>query len=89
MVFLFEVLAGVGLLWFLITLLLPSAKITIQVAQQTEDIIYNFRYYPVADKSAYSTARQISIPYYTGSVSYNYKLSISTENIQHIVNPSA
>ena len=89
MVFLFEVLAGVGLLRFLITLLLPSAKITIQVAQQTEDIIYNFRYYPVADKSAYSTARQISIPYYTGSVGYNYQLSISTENIQHIVNPSA
>ena len=89
MVFFFEVLAGLGILWFIILLILPNATITIKVAQQTEDIVYNFRYYPVQEVEELGSVRQISIPYYTGSIDYNYQLSISTENIQHIVNPSA
>ncbi|MBQ9553846.1 hypothetical protein IJU97_02545 [bacterium] len=46
MVFFFEIIAGLIILWFIILLILPNATITIKVAQQTEDIIYNFRYYP-------------------------------------------
>lgn len=89
MFFFFELVAWLWILWFLIVLILPNATITIKVAQQTEDIIYNFRYYPIEQQEAMWTLRQISIPYYTWVIDYNYQLSISTENIKHIVNPSA
>ncbi len=89
LVFFFESLAGLALLWFLFLLILPSAKITIKVAQHTEDIIYNFRYYPENEQSYLGAIKQISIPYHTWSLNYNYQLAISTENIQHIINPSA
>ena len=89
MFFFFELIAWLWILWFIVILILPNATITIKVAQQTEDIIYNFRYYPVSQKDAMGSLRQISIPYYTWVIDYNYELAISTENIQHIVNPSA
>ena len=89
MVFFFEVLAWLWILRFIILLILPNATITLKVAQQTEDIIYNFRYYSAQDAAALGSVRQISIPYYTWSIDYSYQLSISTENIQHIINPSA
>ena len=89
LVFVAEILAGLGILWFLFLLILPSAKITLKVAQNTEDIIYNFRYYPAGESGHLGLIKQISIPYYTGNLQYAYQLSISTENIQHIINPSA
>ena len=89
MFFFFELIAWLWILWFIVILILPNATITIKVAQQTEDIIYNFRYYPVEQQEAMGSLRQISVPYYTWVIDYNYQLAISTENIQHIVNPSA
>ena len=88
MVFFFEIIAGLIILWFIILLILPNATITIKVAQQTEDIIYNFRYYPAQQEEMLWPIRQISIPYYTWNIDYTYQLAISTENIQHITNPS-
>lgn len=89
MVFLLEVIAGIAIIWFLFLLVLPSAKVTIKVAQHTEDIIYNFRYYPFQEQAYLGAIKQLSIPYYTWSLDYNYQLAISTENIKHIINPSA
>lgn len=89
MVFFFEILAGLGIVWLLFLLILPSASITLKVSQQTENIIYNFRYYPASDQQYLGAIKQLSIPYYTGKVDYEYTLSISTENIKHIINPSA
>ena len=89
MFFFFELIAWLWILWFIIILILPNATITIKVAQQTEDIIYNFRYYPVEQQDSMWSMKKISIPYYTWVIDYNYQLAISTENIQHIVNPSA
>ncbi len=60
-----EGLIGVALLWFLFLSILPSAKVTIKVAQHTEDIIYNFRYYPAHEQAYLGAIKQISIPYYT------------------------
>lgn len=65
MVFFFEALAGVALIWLLFLFVLPSAKVTLKVAQNTEDIIYNFRYYPSGDVSYQGVIKQISIPYFT------------------------
>ena len=81
MFFFFELIAWLWILWFIVILILPNATITIKVAQQTEDIIYNFRYYPVSQQDAMGSLRQISIPYYTWVIDYNYELAISTENI--------
>ena len=89
MVFFFEILAGLGIVWLLFLLILPSASITLKISQQTENIIYNFRYYPASDQQYLGAIKQLSIPYYTGKVDYEYTLSISTENIKHIINPSA
>ncbi len=65
MAFFFELLAGLGVIRFLVLLVLPSAKITLKVAQHTEDIIYNFRYYPASESIYVGAIKQISIPYYT------------------------
>jgi len=65
MVFFFEALAGIGLVWFLFLSILPSAKVTLKVAQNTEDIIYNFRYYPAENSDYSGTIKQISIPYFS------------------------
>lgn len=89
LVFWIEILAWIWVVWFLLLLILPNASITLKVAQQTENIIYNFRYYPAHEKAYQEVIKQLSIPYYTGSIDYQYTLAISTENIQHIVNPSA
>lgn len=46
LIFFFEALL-VGLIaWVIISLILPSATINIKSAEDTETIIYNFRYYP-------------------------------------------
>lgn len=89
MVFFLEILAGLAVVRFLLLLILPSAKITLKVSQQTEDIIYNFRYYPAQEEAYLGAIKQLSIPYHTGTLDYNYQLAISTENIKHIINPSA
>ncbi len=89
MFFFFEIVAWLWILWFIIILIIPNATITIKVAQQTEDIIYNFRYYPVEQEESMWSLRQLSIPYYSWTIDYNYQLSISTDNIKHIINPSA
>ena len=46
LIFFFEaILVGV-ILWVIVSLILPSARISIQTAEDTETLIYNFRYYP-------------------------------------------
>jgi len=46
LIFFFEALL-IGLIaWVVVSLILPSAAITIKTAEDTETIIYNFRYYP-------------------------------------------
>lgn len=65
MAFFFEALAALAVVRFIVLLVLPSAKITLKVAQHTEDIIYNFRYYPAAENAYVGGIKQISIPYYT------------------------
>jgi hypothetical protein len=89
LVFMFEVLL-LGLVgWLIISLVLPSATITIKAAEDTETIIYNFRYYPAQNTEIpLQEARYLTIPYYTGSIDYKYDLVISTANIKHITNPS-
>lgn len=67
---------------------MPSANIRIEGAKNNENIIYNFRYYPANEQGLNENIRQLSIPFQTGSLLYQYQLAISTENIHHISNPS-
>jgi hypothetical protein len=88
LIFLFEALFIGIILWVIISLILPSATITIQLAEDTEQIIYNFRYYPAPQSGQFLDSRYLTVPYYTGSIDYKYDLVISTANIKHITNPS-
>lgn len=85
-----------GLEWIFLTvvvylviwLLIPTAKITLYPSQWNETVIYNFRYYPSQDIDYPRYSRFLSIPFYTWSLSYSYDLSINTANIKYLQNPS-
>ncbi|MDR0606968.1 MAG: hypothetical protein LBG52_01135 [Candidatus Peribacteria bacterium] len=88
LIFLFEAVFIGIVLRVIISLILPSATLTIQPAEDLEQIIYNFRYYPASQSGQIADSRYLTIPYYTGSIDYKYDLVISTANIKHITNPS-
>jgi hypothetical protein len=64
-VFGFEVLFVLVILFLLYSLILPSTRINIVPTSQIESVIYNFRYYPFADAEFQKDSRYLSIPYYT------------------------
>ncbi|MCR5411984.1 MAG: hypothetical protein K6E76_03185 [Patescibacteria group bacterium] len=78
----------VAIVWFVASLIIPNATIKINPAEEREPIIYNFRYYPNNDTTNIEEKRYLNVPYYTGSLDYEYELSISTLNIKHITSPS-
>ena len=88
MVFGFEVVFMLLVLYGLYSLILPSTIVTISPATQTENIIYNFRYYPYANTTYPQQSKNLTIPYHTGFIDYKYTMSISVDNIKHIQNPS-
>ncbi len=88
LVFGFEILFVLGILYLLYSLILPSAKINIHPAQQVETIIYNFRYYPNSNEDFPRYSRFISIPFYTGNLEYKHNMSINTTNIKYLQDPS-
>jgi hypothetical protein len=65
LIFLFEILLILGILWFIISLIIPSANITIFPSENSETIIYNVRYYPHNDPEATVETRFLYVPYYT------------------------
>lgn len=88
LVYIFEVLVVIGVLFLLYLLVLPTTTVAITQSQETDTIIYNFRYYPHSEEHYPENSRYISIPYYTGHLDYKYNLSINTSNIRHIEHPS-
>lgn len=88
MIFWFEITFVLVVLYFLYSLILPKTIITIHPANQSENIIYNFRYYPEWDSNYENEAKTLIIPYRTWFIDYKYTLSISVNNIKHIQNPS-
>ncbi len=88
MIFWFEILFGLIIVYFLYSLILPRTIIDIYPANQTENIIYNFRYYPISDTDFLEQTRNLAIAYQTWFIDYKYTLSISVKNIKHIQNPS-
>lgn len=88
MIFWFEVAFALIILYFLYSLILPRTIIDIYPANQSENIIYNFRYYPIYDKNFSLETKNLAIPYQTWFIDYKYTLSISVKNIKHIQSPS-
>lgn len=76
------------IIYFVIWLLIPTAKIEINPSQQSETIIYNFRYYPSENVDYPRYSRFLSIPFYTWSLDYKYDMSMNTTNIKYLQNPS-
>ncbi len=87
-VFWFEVLFVLIILFLLYSLILPSTRINIIPTNQIESVIYNFRYYPFSDAEFQKDSRYLNIPYYTGYIDYKYDMTISTANIKYIQQPS-
>ena len=88
LIFFFEVLLIMWILWFIISLIVPSANIVVQPSESTETIVYNIRYYPNNDPSAAVETRFLYVPFYTWSINYKHDLTISTANSKYISNPS-
>ena len=88
LIFGFETLLILWILYILYLLIVPNAKITINPSQSMETIIYNFRYYPAQNTEYPEYSKYISIPYYTWSFEYKYDLSMNTTNIKYLQNPS-
>ncbi len=88
MIFGFEILFVLIVLYLLYSLILPRTIIDIYPANQSEDIVYNFRYYPVNNTEYVNETKQLAVPFQTGFIDYKYTMSISVKNIKHIQNPS-
>jgi len=87
-VFWFEILFVLVILYLLYSLILPSTRINIIPTSQIESVIYNFRYYPFSDTEFPKDSRYLDIPYYTWYIDYKYDMTISTANIKYIQQPS-
>jgi len=87
-VFGFEVLFVLVILYLLYSLILPSTRVNIIPTSQIESVIYNFRYYPFSDTEFQKDSRYLTIPYYSGYIDYKYDMTISTANIKYIQQPS-
>lgn len=87
-VFGFEVLFVLVILYLLYSLILPSTRVDIVPTSQVESVIYNFRYYPSADVEYADYSRYLSLPYYTWYIDYKYDMTVSTANIKYIQQPS-
>ena len=88
LIFFLEILLILWILRFIISLIVPNAKITLQASESSETIIYNVRYYPYNDPSAAVETRFLYVPFYTWSLNYKHELTISTANSKYISNPS-
>ncbi|EKD25390.1 MAG: hypothetical protein ACD_80C00072G0003 [uncultured bacterium (gcode 4)] len=87
-VFGFEVIFVLVILFLLYSLILPSTNINITPTSQIESVIYNFRYYPSSDTEFQQYSRYLSVSYYTGYIDYKYDMTVSTANIKYIQHPS-
>ena len=88
LIFFLEILLILWILRFIISLIVPSANITLNPSENTETIIYNVRYYPHNDPNATVEKRFLYVPYYNGELNYKHELTISTANSKYISNPS-
>ncbi len=88
LVFWFEILFVLLIMYLIYSLILPGAKIEINPSQNIETIIYNFRYYPANDQEYPRYSRFISMPFYTWWLDYRYNMSMNTVNVKYLQNPS-
>jgi len=87
-VFSFEILFVLLILYLLYSLILPSAQIRITPSNQVENVIYNFRYYPATDVEYPKYSRYLSIPFVSQYVDYKYDLTVNVANIKYVQHPS-
>jgi len=89
LIFFLEIILILWILRFIISLIVPSANITINPSENTETIIYNVRYYPHNDPNSTIEKRFLYVPYYNWQLNYKHELTISTANSKYISNPSS
>ncbi len=90
LIFWIEVIVILLIFYFLYTLILPSTTIKLFPFYHSEPIVYNFRYIPEDYNSSGSLVPldSITIPYFTGSISYNEKVTITNNDLQYLSAPA-
>ena len=79
----------VALLWgvyFFYSIVVPSATIHIKPMHTVEDVVYNFRYYPIENTGFATTSKFINIPYYTAALPFTKAMSYTVQNLRYIHN---
>ncbi len=82
-----EILVMIWVVYWLYAVTIPTADIYIYPSYNSEEILYNFRYYN-SDNTWYVDNKQISIPYYDASIDYEYNMNTTVKNIRYLQNPS-
>ena len=87
-VFAFEILFVLVIIYLLYSLILPTTRVNIMPTTKVESVIYNFRYYPFSNAQFEKDSRYLVLPYYTWYIDYKYDMTISTANINYMQKPS-
>ncbi|MEI7920027.1 MAG: hypothetical protein WCH65_07935 [bacterium] len=64
-VFAFEILFVLVIIYLLYSLILPTTRVNIMPTTKVESVIYNFRYYPFSNAQFEKDSRYLVLPYYT------------------------
>lgn len=83
-----EILAMLLLVYWLYAVTIPTANIYIIPSYNSEEIMYNFRYFDSQMTWWYENERTISIPYYEWNLDYSYTMNSTVKNIRYLQNPS-
>lgn len=83
-----EILAMLWVIYWLYIVTIPTANIYIIPSYNSEEIMYNFRYYDSMMTWRYEKEKTISIPYYEWNLDYDYTMNSTVKNIRYLQNPS-
>lgn len=68
-------------LYLVYVILVPTASVYITPTYNVEEVAYNFRYYPSAEKAFSADNKFISVPYYKASIDYKYNFSTPLQQL--------
>lgn len=86
LIFGLEIILLLSGVYFFYSIVVPSATIHIQPTHTVEDVVYNFRYYPIENTGFTTTSKFINIPYHTATIPFTKAMSYTVQNLRYIHN---
>lgn len=83
-----EILIMLLIVYGIYSVTIPRANVYIYPSYNSEEIMYNFRYYDPTVSWSQMPEKVISIPYKNWVLKYNYTMSTTVKNIRYLQNPS-